>query len=77
VTIYNTYKKAPKLPLKIYMSYGTGKDTEQQDLPMVNILKSQNYEFKLDVVTGGTHSWTTWKTQLETIAKYFFANKED
>ena len=59
------------------MSYGTGKDTEQQDLPMVNILKSQNYEFKLDVVTGGTHSWATWKTQLETIAKYFFANKED
>ena len=70
--IYRSYAKKPKKDFKIYLSYGTGKDTERQDIPMIKILKSKGYELKVDRIVGGNHKWETWKEQLDDILLYFF-----
>lgn len=70
-TIYNTYKTPPKQHLKLYISYGTKNDTEKQDIPFVNILNENQYEFKLNIVEEGSHSWLYWKAQLGDIVSYF------
>ena len=70
--IYTSYKKNPKKDLKIYLSYGTGKDTENQDIPFIKILQQKKYPLKVDRVVGGNHEWAVWKDQLVDILIYFF-----
>ncbi|WFO15823.1 alpha/beta hydrolase-fold protein [Cellulophaga baltica 4] len=40
--IYNLFRNDPKKKLNIYLSYGTGNDTERQVVPMIAILKEKN-----------------------------------
>jgi len=56
-SIYKSFDKTPKKDLKIYLSYGTGKDTEKQDLPMIKILKDKKYNLKVNKVENGNHNW--------------------
>lgn len=70
--IYKAYKKKPKKDFKIYLSYGTGKDTQNQDLPMIKILKKRKYDLKVERIKGGNHNWKTWKPQLSNILLHFF-----
>lgn len=70
--IYKSYAKGKKEGFKIYLSYGTGKDTEKQDIPMIKILKQKHYELKVERVEGGNHSWSIWKNQLNDIFIYLF-----
>ena len=72
--IYNFYKNSLKLDLKLYMSYGTGNDTEQQDLPMIQILQNKGYPLKVNRVEGGNHDWKLWMDQMEDIVLYFYKN---
>jgi len=70
--IYSSYKNLPKENFNIYLSYGTGKDTEKQDLPMVEILQKKQYKLKVERVEGGNHSWGVWKEQLDDILIHFY-----
>ncbi|TGV02137.1 alpha/beta hydrolase-fold protein [Flavivirga rizhaonensis] len=74
--IYKSYELKPKKDLKIYLSFGTGRDTEKQDIPMVNILKSKGYELKVDIIENGGHNWNIWKEQLDNILVYFYGTPE-
>ncbi|MDO5968366.1 alpha/beta hydrolase-fold protein [Flavivirga aquimarina] len=70
--IYKVYSKEPKRDFKMYLSYGTGKDTEKQDLPMIRILNEKDYKLKVERVEGGNHTWDVWKEQLDDIFMYYF-----
>jgi len=70
--LYRSYAKNGKKDLKMYLSYGTGKDTEKQDLPMLEILENKEYELKVERIEGGDHNWKVWKPQLEHILMWFF-----
>ncbi len=70
--IYKSYASKPKKDFKMYLSYGTGKDTEKQDIPMIKILKQKNYDLKVNVIDNGDHNWSVWKEQLDDILIYFF-----
>ncbi len=70
--IYTSYNTSPKKDLKLYLSYGTGKDTKEQDIPFVNILRQKGYDLKLNVVKNGNHDWSVWKEQLDDILIYFY-----
>ncbi len=71
--IYNAFRDSTKLDLKLYMSYGTGNDTENQDLPMIKILQEKGYELKINKVEGGNHEWKIWMNQIEEIMMYYFS----
>ena len=62
----------PKKDFKMYLSYGTGKDTEKQDLPIIKILRKRKYKLKVDRIEGGNHDWNVWKEQLDNILLYYF-----
>ncbi len=72
--IYRNFAKNKKKDLKIYLSYGTGKDTEGQDIPMIKILQRKNYELKVERVENGNHNWKLWKPQLKNMLLYFFTS---
>lgn len=74
-SIYQAYASAKDKDFKIYLSYGTGKDTEKQSLPMVQVLKRNDHQIKVDRVEGGVHDWSLWKPQLQDILIYFYGNK--
>jgi len=71
-SIYSDYRNKEKKDLKMYMSYGTGKDTEKQDLPMIKILQKKGYELKVERIENGNHNWKVWNKQMESILLYFF-----
>lgn len=75
--IYKAYKKKPKKDLNIYLSYGTGRDTQSQDLPMIRILKRRKYNLKVERIKGGNHNWETWRPQLKNILIHFFSKNEN
>lgn len=70
--IYTLYKNQSKQKFNIYLSYGTGKDTENQDLPFIKIIKEQNYNLDINVVPNGNHSWKNWEPQLNDILIRYF-----
>ncbi|WP_170179858.1 alpha/beta hydrolase [Flavivirga rizhaonensis] len=61
--IYESYTVKSKKNLKMYLSYGTGKDTEKQDIPMVEILRDKGYNLKVERVINGNHEWTYGKNK--------------
>ncbi|NJB82054.1 alpha/beta hydrolase-fold protein [Wenyingzhuangia aestuarii] len=65
--IYNLYNSKSKQDFKMYLSYGTGKDTEKQDLPFIDILEKKGYDLYVEKVKGGNHSWDVWEKQLNDI----------
>ena len=71
-TIYKSYKNKPKKDFNIYMSYGTGEDTENQDIPMIEIMRNKGYNLKVECVKDGDHEWEVWKEQLSDILIHFF-----
>jgi len=73
--IYDYYNNSNKMDLKMYLSYGTGKDTENQDLPMIEILQDKNYDLKINEVKDGNHDWNTWMDQIEEIMIHFYSSK--
>ncbi len=70
--IYETYKNSKKKDLNIYMSYGTGKDTEMQDIPMLKILVEKGYDIKINVIEDGNHTRKVWNAQLDDILLHFY-----
>nr|WP_277871402.1 YqiA/YcfP family alpha/beta fold hydrolase [Tamlana carrageenivorans] len=62
--IYNAYARKPKKDFNLFMSYGTGKDTNWQVIPMIRILKRKKYDLTVVRVKNGNHDWKTWKKQL-------------
>ncbi len=70
--IYHTFLKESAKDFKIYLSYGTGKDTEKQCIPMIRFLKKSGYALKVERVEGGNHTWDVWKEQLADIFVHFF-----
>ncbi len=70
--IYSAFKKAPTKDFNIYLSYGTGKDTQKQSLPMIQILKDKGYPLKVERIEEGNHSWEIWKEQLAGVFMHFF-----
>ncbi|WP_379925380.1 alpha/beta hydrolase-fold protein [Mariniflexile jejuense] len=73
--IYNSFYMKPKKDFKMYLSYGTGKDTEKQDIPFIQILKNKGYNLKINRVEGANHEWSVWQEQLDDILVYFFNKK--
>lgn len=73
--IYTNFNTMPLRDFKIYMSYGTDiSDTENQDLPMIEILKKKGYDLKVNRVVGGKHSQEEWMKQIEEIMIYIEEN---
>lgn len=72
--IYKMFPNSADTDFKIYLSYGTGKDTERQSLKMKIDLTQKGYTFELDVVKGGNHNWKLWKPQLKNIFKYLYTD---
>lgn len=72
--IYKSFNMNPKKDFKMYLSYGTGKDTEKQDLPFIKILKNKGYNLKVNRVEGANHEWSVWQEQLDDILIYFLSN---
>lgn len=70
--IYDAYRKNERKDLNIYISYGTGDDTESQCIPFVRILRKKEYNFTLEGVLDGNHDWVLWKPQLANILKHFY-----
>ncbi|MEP1488833.1 MAG: alpha/beta hydrolase-fold protein [Algibacter sp.] len=70
--IYKSYSLKSEQGFKIYLAYGTGKDTEKQDLPFIKILKQKGYDLKVKRFDGGNHNWDLWKPQLGDILIYFY-----
>ena len=73
--IYKAYRLKPKKAFNIYISYGTGKDTERQDIPMIRILRDKGYTLKVDRIEGGNHEWSVWREQFNDIFIHFFGIK--
>lgn len=71
-SIYDSFSEKPKKDLNIYISYGTGDDTEKQDLPMIEILENKGYPLKIKRVENGDHNWRVWKEQLDDIFIHFY-----
>lgn len=72
--IYKSYSLKPKKDFKMYLSYGTGKDTERQDIPFIKVLRHKGYDLKVDRVAGADHEWVVWHEQLEGILIYYFGH---
>ena len=70
--IYRSFINTEKRNFKLYMSYGTGKDTEKQDIPMIKILKEKGYNLKVNRIENGNHSWREWEKELDSILVYFY-----
>lgn len=70
--IYKSYSSKPKKDFKMYLSYGTGKDTEPQDIPFIKILQNKGYDLKVNRVVGANHEWNVWHNQLDDILIYYF-----
>ncbi|WP_010178992.1 alpha/beta hydrolase-fold protein [Aquimarina agarilytica] len=70
--IYTDYNTKETLDLNMYLSYGTGKDTESQDVPMINILQAKNYRLKVNREEGANHEWHVWMNQTKDIFKHYF-----
>lgn len=73
--IYKSYHTKLKRDFNIYLSYGTDKDTEKQDLPMIKILKNKGYNLMINRVEDGNHDWSVWKKQISDILLYYFGSK--
>jgi enterochelin esterase-like enzyme len=75
--IYTLYSQLPKQDFNVYLSYGTGKDTQKQDEPFIKILKEKGYNLYVEKVEGGNHSWKIWQPQLnEILIKYYSIEKK-
>ncbi len=70
--IYTNYNIKETLDLNMYLSYGTGKDTESQDVPMINILQAKNYRLKVNREEGANHEWHVWMNQTKGIFEHYF-----
>ena len=74
-SIYEDYDQTNPFIQKLYLSYGTGDDTENQDKPFVEILENQGYPLKLEVIPNGDHEWKVWKPQLGRILVYLYGRQ--
>ncbi|WP_157366747.1 alpha/beta hydrolase-fold protein [Aquimarina agarilytica] len=70
--IYTNYNTKETLDLNMYLSYGTGKDTESQDIPMIQILQAKGYDLKVNREEGANHEWHVWMNQTKDIFKHYF-----
>lgn len=76
--IYKFYANVPKQDFNVYVSYGTGRDTEKQDLPFIKILENKKYNLTVNKVENGNHNWRNWKPLLNDILiKYYGVDKEE
>jgi enterochelin esterase family protein len=71
--IYSMYENSPTLPLKIFMSTGVISDTEEGARRMKAILEKKAYMFEYREINEG-HSWGNWRSMIDDILIYFFAN---
>ncbi|NME71673.1 alpha/beta hydrolase-fold protein [Flammeovirga aprica] len=75
--LFDHYKSKPLQDFKMYLGYGTGKDTESQDLPFIKIMQEKGYEILIDRVDGANHDWKQWEPQLNDILIYYFGKRND
>jgi enterochelin esterase-like enzyme/RNAse (barnase) inhibitor barstar len=71
--LYTLYKKAYKLPLKIYMSNGTLHDGLQKNREMKDIFIQNRYQLLYREVSE-SHSWGNWRGRLPEMLSYFFSS---
>ena len=69
--IYNMYRNANLLPLKIFMSTGTISDTQLNALLLKSILEEKEYPLMYIEVPEG-HSWGNWRALLDEVLIYFY-----
>ena len=70
--IYKIYQKTSKPNFNVYISYGTGKDTQRQDEPFIAILKRKKYKLTVNKVAKGNHTWKVWEKQLNDILIQYY-----
>jgi len=69
-TIYERYKSADRLPLRIFLSTGYPWDFDART--MRAILEDKGYDLMYMEVPEG-HSWGQWCSQLDDLLIYFFS----
>lgn len=65
-SIFTIYEQSPKLPLKVFMTTGTIRDTQADALQMKGILTIKGYPLQYIEVPEG-HSWGNWRALLDEI----------
>jgi enterochelin esterase family protein len=71
--IYSMFENSPTLPLKIFMSTGVISDTEEGARRMKAIMEKKQYMLEYREINEG-HSWGNWRSLIDDILIYFFAN---
>jgi enterochelin esterase family protein len=71
--IYKMFEDSPTLPLKIFMSTGVISDTEEGARRMKAIMEKKEYMLEYREINEG-HSWGNWRSLIDDILIYFFAN---
>ncbi len=70
-SIYDDFKKSPKLPINIFLSTGTVNDKATATREFKDILVEKGYEFiYLEVAEG--HNWKNWRPMLGDILITFY-----
>lgn len=65
------YQKAPKLPLKIFLSTGYPNDNTSANRKFRKLLQEKGYDLKFMQVNAG-HDWDNWKRLIDDVLIFFY-----
>ncbi len=74
-TLLPAYEKAPRLPLKIFLSTGWPDDNTAKNRAFAKILKEKNYDMEFVQVREG-HNWRNWKPLIDDVLLFFYSADE-
>jgi len=65
------YEKAPKLPLRIFLSTGYPDDNTSENRKFRKLLQEKGYDMKFVQIDAG-HDWGNWKRLIDDVLLYFY-----
>lgn len=65
------YERAPKLPLRIFLSTGYPNDNTSENRRFRKLLQEKGYDMKFVQIDAG-HDWGNWKRLIDDVLLYFY-----
>ena len=69
--LHDAWERAPRLPLRIFLSTGTRHDNEASTRRLHEILQAKEYDMRYLEVPHG-HDWNNWRPLLDDVLEFFF-----
>lgn len=69
------YEKAPRLPIRIFISIGDMYDNVLANRKFAGILEDKGYDMEF-VQVRGEHDWDNWRPLIDDVLEFFFSTPE-